>query len=159
MPDSETSVLLSDAIELGSIPVPPATWKTVADDTYAPVDSVPAAYQAYVAASAATGPAMRVTPLNPIDVYGESTSAADWLQTTLATLLGVSVINRGVAGQGAADILIRSGLLRPQVPSRATRSPPPVPSPSPRSTRPRAGESAAPARSPSPAPSPASKAH
>ncbi|NKR24029.1 hypothetical protein GS479_01335 [Rhodococcus hoagii] len=59
-----------------------------------------------------------VMPLVAISTPGESTThspGVDWPVNHLAPLLGVPVVNQGVSGQGAADILTRVGLLRPQV--------------------------------------------
>lgn len=59
-----------------------------------------------------------ILPLAAISAAGESTTQSngvDWPTNHLAPMLGVSVVNQGVSGQGAADVLTRIGLLRPQV--------------------------------------------
>ncbi|WMM74249.1 hypothetical protein RCF27_08150 [Rhodococcus pyridinivorans] len=71
-----------------------------------------------VVVDSATGPATRVMPLTAVTTAGESTTESpgtNWPVNHLAPLLGVDVVNAGVSGQGAADILTRIGLLRPQV--------------------------------------------
>jgi hypothetical protein len=47
------------------------------------------------------------------DVYGESTAAGAGFETNLAAYTGMAFTNRGVAGQGVADELMRSGAIRP----------------------------------------------
>lgn len=108
----------------------PAAVRTDLDATYAPVGTVPQAYRDYVAANAGAGGGeayppvvytvsdqQRVLPENTIACFGDSltqSSGTDW-PSIVATLTGWTVVNRGIAGQGAADIILRQGGLQPRL--------------------------------------------
>lgn len=59
----------------------------------------------------------QVLPNEEIACYGESTTAsspANWPQM-LSNMLRIPVVNRGISGQGPADVLTRQGGVRPRV--------------------------------------------
>lgn len=75
-------------------------------------------YKAVQSVVSPSGIAARVMPLVDIACYGESTTESvgtNWPVNYLATYLGVPVLNKGVSGQGAADILLRMGAIQPRV--------------------------------------------
>lgn len=105
----------------------PSELKDALDASYAPVSEVPEAYQTYVAENAG-GEAypnvvtsvidgQRVLPELVMGAFGDSlteSTSGPWT-TLLANLTGMTVVNRGISGQGAADIILRQGGLQPRL--------------------------------------------
>lgn len=130
--DEETKALPAAAREaidarIGAVGDPKYLSKTEASATYAPVGAVPQAYQDYVAENSggeAYPPVVysvvdgqRVVPESTVACYGDSLteSTSNPWPPILATLTGLTVVNRGISGQGAADIILRQGGLQPRL--------------------------------------------
>lgn len=130
--DEETKALPAVAREaidarIGAVGDPKYLSKTEASATYAPAGTVPQAYRDYVAANAggeayppvvyAVTDGQKVLPDPVIACFGDSltnSGASDW-PTQLGTLTGMTTVNRGISGQGAADIILRQGGIQPRL--------------------------------------------
>ena len=90
--------------------------ETALNGTYAPLGSTGGDTYPPVVLSVVEG--QQVLPDATLECSGDSLTAStgvDWPVTRLAIRLGMTVVNRGISGQGAADIITRQGGLRPRV--------------------------------------------
>lgn len=91
--------------------------KAEADNTYAAIGSVGGG-EAYPPVVYSVVDGQRVIPELTIACFGDSltfSSGTDWPTTILAAQTGMTVVNRGISGQGAADIILRQGGLQPRL--------------------------------------------